>query len=107
MDDKHGQDPNDFIKGYSKLIDLCIEIDAPCVLREATPQHFIYKTNVSDFDGLYNETKLHNGRFQGCTNDIVKEYHPFARWRNQVIWSIRKNLNVLPIFDALVPRGIY
>ena len=80
----------------NRIVDFCNFIQAPCVLRESLPQHFlkiVTSTNISTTTTTNTDiTKFDDGLFNnshsslGCVNSIVSAYDSLATWRNVEIW---------------------
>lgn len=103
VSEKRSSEINDFQANLQKVVSWCIQLNAKCILREAFPQHFLSKvfSTLSNFTGLFDV----EGGNLGCAAQPIYNYLPLARFRNEIIWSNRGNLSVLPIFDVLMPGG--
>lgn len=111
--------PGGELKGrIRQVVNACIELKMTgvCVLREATPQHFMTVTaSVPSPSGAFTSGPsvfthgLHNASYQQgqfrCANRLILQYESKARFRNDVIWLSRGPLKVLPTFDVLMGRG--
>jgi len=82
----------------NRIVDFCKSVQAPCVLRESLPQHFLkhtaanISTTVTTTTTNTDMTKFDDGLFNsshsslGCVNSIVAAYDSLATWRNVEIW---------------------
>lgn len=94
-------DYDTFKLGLNELVSYCITINAMCVLRETTAQHFVNHLSPDIFEnGLYNSS--YN---RLCYKySYLESYDSVARWRNELIWKLRQGLMVIPCFDALIAK---
>ena len=95
------KDLESFRDGLRQLVSHCIEINANCVLRETSAQHFVDPKHQNVFDhGLFNESYA-----RVCYPfTSLNTYNSLGRWRNEQIWLERQSLNVLPYYDAMISQ---
>ena len=91
----------------AEVVRACVELNLTetCVLREPTPQHFVeWDRGAPVFThGLHNQSFAQH-QFK-CINKLVLRHDPRARFRADIVWQNRGNISVLPLMDALLPRG--